>query len=92
MIGGLEIITTELNISLTVILTFMGFCISLPFAAKSFDLFLIVWLVINGLLTSAFRYWDDALDWTVPFKLVIVCVIVLALTLRDRTNSGGVPI
>lgn len=92
MIEGLTIVTTELNISLSVILCFIAFAISLPFGAKSFDLFLIAWTVLNALLVPAFKYWDTSLDWTLPFKLFILSVVIMALTLRDRTNNGGLPL
>lgn len=88
MIDGLTIITNTLDVSLSTILVFLAFAISLPFGAKSFDLFLIVWMVLNALLVPAFKYWDASLDWTLPLKLFILCIVVMALTLRDRTNQS----
>ena len=87
MILGLELMGETFNIGVDVILTFVVFGICLPFAAKGFDLFLMVWMIANGLLSVGFNAWGTNFDWSLPFKLFIICVILLALNLYKRTST-----
>ena len=87
---GLDIITSNLDIGMDVIIVLLLTCMSIPFGAKSLDLLLMVFIVLMALCSFAFFYWDSSWDYTLPIKLMFGAIVLLALTLRSRV-AGELP-
>lgn len=92
MIEGLTFIENSYNIGVDVLLTIIGFAISLIFGVKGTENFIFTLLIIMGLLSSGFYVWSNlglgSFDWTLPFKLFILGVIMLSLNLYKRQQTG----
>ena len=85
MINAFSIIENSLGIHMDMLILMILTVAIIIFSARGIELGLIIGLIIYSLLSV----WYYAIDWdyATPFKLAILCIIMMAITINTKSSG-----